>query len=104
MLKFLLNLKRRSEQSSRESEGLSVEEAARMRFQQKQKQAASSSILDDLNTSGVSKADLQQTVHLLEKRLADLSRQEKAEGLDLSSLRAKIQDDLTSARERLRRA
>ena len=104
MLKFLLNLKCRSEKSSKESEGLSVEEAARRRFHQKQKKAASSSILDDLNTSGVSKSDLQQTVRMLEKRLADLSRQEKAEGLDLSSLRGKIQDDLTSARERLRRA
>lgn len=104
IIQFLHSLKSHLEEKDKASEMMSIEEAARLRFQQKQKKESSSSIMDELNTEGVSAQDLKATISLLERKLSDVRRQEIQEKLDLSGLKKKIQDDLITAKDKLRRA
>ena len=102
MVTFLLSLKRFIEEQRSESESMTVEEAARRRFQRLQRAASEQALVDDFSV--VSKEDQQETVKLLERRLSELGQQERKEGLDLSELRRKIHADLQTAREKARRA
>lgn len=102
MLLFLLSLKRYVEAQQSETAKMTVDEAARTRFQRQQRAASEQALVDDWTV--VSKADQMETVKLLERRLSELGQQERKEGLDLSELRKKMQADLQTAREKARRA
>lgn len=100
----LSDLKRVLEQKSNdEEEGLTVEQIARRRFENKLKQEAKAkeakSIVDD--PSGVSKEDVRATVAVLEAKLASLRAMEKNEKMDLSELRHRVEADLKKARTAL---
>lgn len=102
MVLFLLSLKRYVEAQQSETAKMTVDEAARTRFQRQQRAASEQALVDDWTV--VSKADQMETVKLLERRLSELGQQERKEGLDLSELRKKMQADLQTAREKARRA
>lgn len=102
MLLFLLSLKSFVERQKSEADKMTVEEAARVRFQRNQRLQSERALVDDLIVT--SKADLKETARLLELQLANLAKEEKASGLDFSGLRAKLQADLRTAREQIKRA
>ena len=86
---------------------LSIEEAARRRFQKrieyekrKEDSGAAGATLIDNEFLG-SRDDLVNTISILEKRLANILSTERTEKLDLSDLRRRVESDLRNARERL---
>ena len=98
LVMFLDGLKGSLEESDA-TESMSIEDAARTRFNRNLTRASrTTSIVDDV---GVTKADLRSTVALLERKLAELRRVESADKIDLSELRDRVSKDLQKARERL---
>jgi hypothetical protein len=104
----LLWLKRGVEDDNEDDVGLSIEEVAQRRFKRKQarENAFTSSILDEASgaSSSSSREDMQATVALLTDRLEKLQQDEKSSGLDLSSLKARVQEDLAKAKAILKKA
>jgi hypothetical protein len=103
---FLTSLKVAAEADIMD-ESLGVDEAARLSFQKqlKKRDSFGSSIVDDIGlASQTSKADLQETVRVLESRLAELRKSERADKLDLSDLKRRVRDDLDKAKAALRAA
>ena len=103
---FLSSLKKAAEAHILD-ESLGVEEAARITFQKslKKRDSFGSSIVDDVGlASATSKEDLLATVKVLEARLADIRRSERADKLNLSELRARVSNDLEKAKQQLRTA
>lgn len=96
-------LKKEVERTNSEDEKLlSVDEAARLRFERKQilsKEASITSIVDDV---GASKENLLSTEKILERKLKDISAAEKSDGIDMSDLKHRIQRDLKNVKDRLK--
>ena len=100
LVMWLVGLKTHVESRGKETENMTIEEAARMRFQRKQKQEASASLLDDLDTVGVTKENIKETILMLERKLVDIGNKERQDNLDLSALKNKIREDLASLRQK----
>lgn len=99
----LIGLKKEMEKSEIEDEkNKSIEEIAKLRFQKSQdklKKLENVTLVDDVTAS---KNDLINTVQLLEKRLNDIRKSERTEGLDLRELRSRVELDLKKAKDRLK--
>lgn len=81
-------------------EGLSVEEAARKKFAKEQAKKAAKESVTLVDDAGASKEDLEQVVHFLEKKLADINAMEK-NGENVTELKKKVIADLKKARTRV---
>jgi hypothetical protein len=79
--------------------GLSVQEVAKKRIQDKLSKAKKDNvdhlIDDDLK---ISKEDLKATIKLLEEKLTNLKKTERVEKIDLSELKSRIEHDLKKAK------
>jgi hypothetical protein len=79
----------------------SVDEIALHRFKRHQAQLQEknhTSIVKDV-TADV--ADLRKTLQILEARLVDIRKSQRAEGLDLSALEKRVQSDITRLKTRI---
>ena len=89
-------------QKEDESEG-TIEQVARKRIekmkQMQRKKEMASTLVDDVI---VDKKDLQDTIDMLQKRLNDVRAMERAQNLDMSELKGKIQTQLRKANERMK--
>ena len=95
-------LKEAVETETESDEGMSVEEAARMRFMKKQQRE--NAIGGDTIAAEISpaaKEDLEATVKIFEARLQKLDAEERKEGIDLSELKGRIKKDLAKVKARL---
>ena len=84
-----------------EDASASVEEIARQRFkrhQLQQREKNHTSIIKDV-TAEVE--DLRKTLSILEARLGDIRKTQKAEGLDLSALEKRVQSDISRLKARI---
>jgi hypothetical protein len=98
----LLQLKKDLEEEESSEQGVSIEEAARMRFRKHQMQKEekkSATIVNDVTSS---RADLEKTVAILEAKLLDIQKTRRNEGLDLGDLENRVKSDIKSIRERIK--
>ncbi len=96
-------LKESVEMEVEQDAGLSVEEAARLRFMKKQRQMdelGSNTIVEEL--SPAAREDLIETVKMLEVRLSKIVKDEHETKMDLTELKARVNSDLSKAKMRLR--
>lgn len=98
----LLQLKKHLEEEESSEEGVSIEEAARMRFKKHQIQKEenrSATIVNDVTSS---RADLERTLAILESKLSDIQKTRRNEGLDLADLEKRVKSDIQRIRDRLK--
>jgi hypothetical protein len=98
----LLQLKKQVEAEESFEEGVSIEEAARKRFQKHQMQKEenkSATIVSDVTSS---REDLQRTLAILEAKLGDIQKARRSEGLDLADLEKRVKGDIQKLRERIK--
>lgn len=101
----IANMKKELEQDLvGEDANASVDEIARQRFKRHQAQLNEknhTSIVKDV-TADVE--DLRNTLTILEARLADIRKSQKAEGMDLSALEKRVQSDIARLKARISRS
>lgn len=101
----IVNMKKELERDMvGEDANASVEEIARQRFKRHQAQLNEkhhTSIVKDV-TADVE--DLRRTLTILEARLSDIRKSQKAEGLDLSALESRVQSDISRLKSRISRS
>lgn len=85
-----------------EDASASVEDIARQRFRrhQQQQEKHHSSIVKDVTLDDAE--DLRKTLDILEARLADIRKTQRAEGIDLSALEKRVQADISRLKKRIK--
>jgi hypothetical protein len=98
----LLQLKKDLEEEESSEQGVSIEEAARMRFRKHQMQKEENKSATIVNDVTSSRADLEKTVAILEAKLLDIQKTRRNEGLDLADLENRVKSDIQRIRERIK--
>lgn len=105
LLSSLTNLKRHLEIDStniNDDSNLSIEEAAKKIFEGQLEKKLGKKRPEDI-FDNISKEDLKETIRISERRLADIKHVEKAEGMDMSDLRHRIEEDIHKMKDRIKR-
>ena len=102
-LSTLSNLKIAMEPKIEDSNGtLTVEEAARKKFQDQQNLLHKENLTSIIDESVATYEELNETIEKLEIKLKQIQKDEKKLKLDLSELKIRIEHDLKTAKHRLR--